>query len=200
MSTLRRLLLPAGLGLAAAVVNAGILQDHAEPEYLVGVNRNVAAGETIRETDLERIPVKSPRSRLEGHFWLWSERHPLLDGVPSAVNLTRGDLVPREPFLREAESPIRIGSGQVVVGVRVSPSAVALRSRHLLRPGTRVSLRLRHDDEVYQNLRLAWMELVDGGGSSADQVYQVGFLVPADEPLAVKILELGVASLEGLPD
>lgn len=198
MNSLRKLLLPISLGIAAAIVNAGILKERVEPEYLVGVRRNLAAGTTITPEDLEVIPIHYSRTNLQGHFWLWSERHPLLDGLPSPVELRAGDLIPREPFLRGAAAPIKVAAGEVIVGVRVGINTIAQRSRHLMQPGARISLRLLHDETVYRNLRLAWIEFLSESSAGGESCYQLGVAVPADDPLAGKILEQGIASLEGM--
>jgi hypothetical protein len=200
MNSLRKLLLPVGFGIAAAMVNAGILKEHVEPEYLVGVRRDLPAGAIITEADLMSIPVPHSRANLEGHFWLWSKRHPLLDGLPVPVNLRRGDLMPREPFLRHAAAPVSVIPGEVILGVRVRQSTIAQRTRHLMQPGSRVSVRLLHDETVYRNLRLAWIEFVDQSTAGGESVYQLGIAVPADDPLGAKILRDGLASVEGMPE
>lgn len=196
MSNWSRLILPMCLGLVAAGLNFVTLRNRLEPEYLVAVTRTIAAGERIREADLQAVAV--PRNAGNSrHFWQWESRQQLLGGTTAAVRLDAGDLIPRDVFLRESEPLFRIPEGYTVVCVRLREDVVTRELRYRLRPGRPVSVLLAHETEPLEQVRLAFVELVPGDSSQLSRMdsYQVGLLVKRDGDLVSRLASGDIASL-----
>jgi len=184
------------LGLFAAGLNFAALRNRLEPEYMIAVNRTIAAGERIREVDLQAVavPQNAGNSR---HFWQWESRQQLLGGTTASVRLDAGDLIPRDVFLRESEPLFRIPEGYMVVCVRLREDVITRELRYRLRPGRLVSVLLAHETEPLGDVRVAFVELVpgDSGQLSRMDSYQVGLLVKRDSNLVSRLATGEIASL-----
>lgn len=196
MKNWSRLILPLCLGLVAAGLNFATLKNRLEPEFVVALTRTVAAGERIREGDLQ--PVEVPRNVGNGrHFWLWETRQQLLGGTTAAVRLEAGDLIPRDVFLRESEPMFSIPEGYAVLSIRVSEEVVTRELRYRLRPGRPVSILLAHETVPLENIQLASLEMVPGDASQPGRMdwYQIGLFVRRDGDLASRLVSGEIVSL-----
>jgi hypothetical protein len=92
MNNWKRLALPLGLGLVAAVMNWSIVAAKIKPESFVAVARDYAQGQPLKESDLVEVQISGPLEALRQAAVPWEHRATLFDRrVPRA--LLRGDLV-----------------------------------------------------------------------------------------------------------
>lgn len=198
MQNWSRLILPLGLGLTAAGINAAAVRNRLEPLQVVSAVNEIAPGQRLQERDLQPVDVPA-NSGNRRHFWPWSERQRLLGGVTSAVSLKPGELIPRDVFLRDSQPRFLIPEDHVVVSLRLPEDAVQRELRYRLRPGRPVSVKLNHEDQPLRDVQLAFMELVAGEKSAkqplATNHYQIGLTIRRDPKLVQLIVEKGVESL-----
>lgn len=198
MQNWSRLVLPIGLGIAAACVNASVLRNQIELETVVAVRRPISSGDVIREADLVEVSVTKSKGN-QRHFWLWSERQNLLIGRSSATSLAEGDLVPRDVFLRDARPRFVVPNGHVVVCLRVGEHLVNSQLRYRLRPGRPVSVKLNHESKPVEDVSLAFLERVsaDDQKSGNPDEYQIGLVVRNRPEIVSRLVEQNIASIEG---
>jgi hypothetical protein len=202
MTNWSRLILPLGLGLAAAMINASAVRARIEPHYLTAVNRVIASGDMLREADLVQVPVPANPGN-ERHFWSWKDRQQLLGGVTAAVELQPGDLIPREPFLRAARPRFEIPKEHVVICLRLSETQFSGEHLYQLRPGRPVSVKLRHPDttapQPLQQATLAFLEPSPIGEKreGSPDTWQIGLIVRNHPGDLQRLFENGVASIAG---
>lgn len=174
MKNWSRLILPLGLGLMAALVNASAMRSRLTPVSLVAVSRDVGVGERLTEADLVRVDVSYPADHLRDHFWLWEDRQTLQAQVATPVKLPQGSLVPRGPFQSWGQSAYEIPPGCVLVEIRLDPAGIAPNDRRLLLPGRPV--RLQFDDNGLSTpLMLAFINACRN--DTGDTWYQAGVIL-----------------------
>ena len=201
MQNWSRLILPLGLGIAAACMNASAVRDRIEPEEVLAVRRDIAVGERITEADLQEVEVTANPSNRR-HFWLASERQNLLIARTAAVDLRAEDLIPKDVHLRDARPRFIIPDKGVVICVRLREDIINSQLRYQLRPGRPVSVKLQHEANPLRDVELAFIEMVPSGEkkTGTSGAFQVGLTVKNDPELLSRIAENGIVSLEGLAD
>lgn len=198
MQNWSRLILPVGLGIAAACVNASVLNDQIELESVVAIRRSISPGETIREADLQQVTVNRNNGNRR-HFWLWEERQTLLAGRSSATALGEGDLIPRDVFLRDAVPRFIVPEDHVVICLRIQDDLVDSQLRHRLRAGRPVSVKLNHETKPVEDVSLAFLERISAKdlSSKSPHEYQIGLVVRNRPDVISRLVEQNIASIEG---
>ena len=125
MENWKKLLLPAALGLVAAVLNWTTLSRGVTPQVFVRVTRNMSRGEVLQKADLEPIELRGDLANLPTTASLYRDVETVLNR-PLTRDLKRGDLLlwqdtePRDetlwiPFsLASLEAPPTIRPGQEI--------------------------------------------------------------------------------------
>lgn len=201
MQNWSRLILPLGLGIAAACINATALRDRIEPETVLAVRRDIAAGERVTESDLQevKVPANSGNRR---YFFLASERQNLLIARTSAVAMKEGDLVPKDVHLRDTQPRFIIPEGHLVVCARLREDVINSQLRYQLRPGRPVSVKLQHESAPLRDAQLAFLEVVPSEEKSPGAVdtFQIGLIVRNEDDVIARIAKHGIVSVESTAD
>lgn len=201
MQNWSRLILPLGLGIAAACINATALRDRIEPETVLAVRRDIAAGERLTESDLQEVKVPANAGNRR-YFFLASERQNLLIARTSAVAMKEGDLVPKDVHLRDTQPRFIIPEDHLVVCARLREDVINSQLRYQLRPGRPVSVKLQHESAPLRDAQLAFLEVVPSEEKSpgALDTFQIGLIVRNENDVIARIAKHGIVSVESTAD
>jgi len=182
MKNWSRLILPVGLGVIAASINASVLYTRLEPVQLIRVTETVEQGERFTEDSLAMVEVPYPSSHLTDHFFEWKDRHILLNTVGAARTLLADDLVPRVDYRSFGRSPASIGEKQIEVGVRISEAAISVQERRLLVPGGYARLKFDNGLEIKEAMIAYLQPCLDVDPmEEATPYYELGILLRRPE-------------------
>lgn len=182
MKTAPPLTLPVGLAVAAAFLNASMLKSKLQPVMVVGLVKQVEAGEVIEESDLKPVKLRFPTQDAGYYFWPWDQREALV-GSQTPVVLQQEQLVPKNVF----HGGVRVPADQTLIGVQIGATAVPEGSAGLL---SGREARIQIGDEMLPPIQvLSFRPLAAETGEPVR--YQALLLVPGTDAETVAKLSQG---------
>jgi hypothetical protein len=173
-----KLILPLGLGVLAATINAGVMHTRVTPIQLIAIHESVERGDQFTEDNLKCVDVPYPSAHLQQHFFTWDERHVLLHTVSAAADLQAGDLVPKVEYRDFKRNQVELAAGDVELAFRVRASAISVDERRLLIPGGFARLTFRTGGSV-ASARISYLQPCDAAESedAGEQYFQIGVVL-----------------------
>lgn len=172
-----RLLLPLGLGLLAATLNAKTMKSRLQPMDLIAVNQDIKAGDNITVKHLTKVSVSYPASHLVDHFFRWEDRHAFVIDVKARVNFRSGDLIPKSLFNKDSQVIAPIPKNEILVGLVCSEAA--FEGHPIVLPGQQIKLEF---DDILGPFDVAFCRVVeaeDDSDQGRSSQYELGvFLTP----------------------
>lgn len=171
MKSLSCFAVPAGLAVAAALLNALALNSQIQPVDVVSAARSLPAGTRLTESDLKPITLHYPSQSLRQYFWTWEERSQVI-GKRIATEQPAA-LLPRTAF-HKPSTVLEAPPNGIILGVRCPQAAFDKGSTVNSLIGTRVIIEA--EDLLTPELEVVGCRI---HRSEDDTVVSIFLLVPS---------------------